>query len=150
MTKTEPSSSKQWGVGRTETGLAGCRGIRGRWRTLSRNSEGHKFSAGRLRRMCTDEGESPACFHAKAFLSLFVSGEEEEGALLAGDVDFLGPRGEDRKDSWHRGRSGCKPLGGGTALGRAPGSFAQARPWCMAASLCPFFPATGIIFSKRF
>lgn len=54
MTKTEPSSSKQLGVG-----LAGCRGIRGRWRNLSRNSEGHKFSVGQLRRMCTDEGESP-------------------------------------------------------------------------------------------
>ena len=58
--------------------------------------------------MCTDEGESPLSF------SLFVRGEEGEGALLVGDVDFLGPYEEERKDNWLRSASGCKPLGGAT------------------------------------
>lgn len=67
--------------------------------------------------MCTDEGESPLS------LSLFVRGEEGEGTLLIGNVDLLGPNEEERKDNWCRSASGCKPLGGGTALGGATGSF---------------------------
>ena len=65
----------------------------------------HRFSADQLRGICIDEGESSHFLHAKTSLSLFVKGEKEEGILLVGDVDFVGPSGEKRKNNGHRSGS---------------------------------------------
>lgn len=104
---------------------------------------------------CARMRGGPHSFRAKTCSSsVFVKGEDEQGALLVGDDGLSRTKqgGEERRWAQERVRlqPAPQPGGSGTALGGTAGPCLSGQISVPQIHLCPSLLATGIIFSQRF